>query len=168
MAKAADGLYEGEVKKWGVGKAKTSSNLMFWVTFKIDKKVLDENDRGLDVPLESAEQFERNINRALTPNALSWLVGDLKVLGFDDAHLHRLDPQHPEAFDFEGKRALLRNTAKDKDGKKFEEWKIQRPREEPERPQAEVLEATFAILSEQLQQTKAAQSPKTETADIPF
>lgn len=172
MARVPDGLYRGKVTKWGVGKAKTSSNLVFWITLKLSTKVIDKTDVALDVPLEGEEQAERNITRALTASALEWLVGDLKALGFEDANLHRLDPQHPEAFDFEGKEVLLQNTSKKKDDRTFEEWKIVRPKEDPERPKEEEMDTVFSILSEQLQQTLAAKGGRTKAEikpeDIPF
>lgn len=139
------------MKKWGIGKAKTSNNLTFWFSFKTVAKVLDKDDRSLDVPLEDGEQVERTITRALVPNMLGWLTGDLKLLGFEGRNLKRLNPADPDAHDFGDVEVLAVCGEKEYpagSGKMTEEWKLARPWKEPEKPADEEIDAHFSALQD--------------------
>src|SRR5437867_4295027 len=103
MPKLNPGPYKCRVVKWVIAPAGSNNNLFFFLDFNVEGSYKEgEDSTAAASPLPSGSE-RRVIRRALTANALDWLMGDLKSLGFDGRKLSRLDPQAPDAFNFSGK-----------------------------------------------------------------
>lgn len=126
----------------------------------------DRDNPSNDQPLDERAQEDRTIRRPLTPAGLPWLANDLKILGFTDTNLKRLDPRSKDAFDFQGVEFLAYCGEKEYKGKLLEDWKIDHGHKEPERPSDEVIDASLTVLGEQYKEALALKSGK--SGDSPF
>ena len=93
------GLYKARIANWGFNKAKTGTPQL---VFQFD--LMAEIDPTLpDAMTQFQEPYvQRSLFRALTKDAVEYVVEDLKKLGYDRETFDEFDPAHPNAFPFKG------------------------------------------------------------------
>lgn len=109
------GLYQAFIQKWGFTEAKTGTPQLFF-SVSISKEI-DSKE------LKDCPQYERTIFRAITENTIGFVSADLKNLGYPHPTFDQLEPDHPQAYSFEGHEVKVRcKHGVDQKGAPREEW----------------------------------------------
>lgn len=105
---------------------------------------------------------------------IRFFKADLRSLGVEDDDFakawERVDPQHPEAYNFEGRDLLLSCSHNESNGKTYENWGFYFKPEDPRSIDAEqysVYSATFGALFDAEVTPEGPQSPQGDKGD-PF
>ena len=112
-----EGVYLGEILEQAIVSAHTGTP-----QFALRFLVVSYAD-GSPV----TRQYERKFYRSITEKTASYLLNDLKVLGFTGNDLQQLEPQSPNGQDFTGKQIPFYCSHEDgQNGGTRERWSIAR------------------------------------------
>lgn len=114
-----EGFYAGRItSRWGLGKSKDKGTpcIQWWVTPTHRKEM------GKLVPMETSG--ERTVIRYLTEGTIDSVIKELRSFGYDYDSFDQIDPEHAEAFDFEGIEVELRCKHETYEGEARERWEF--------------------------------------------
>ena len=89
------GIYKAHVQKVSLGEAKTG-NPQITYEFILDSMLQSDGE------FAECPHVPRTIYRVLTENTIDFAVEELRRMGYDRAGFDDLDPDSPNAFDFDG------------------------------------------------------------------
>ncbi len=121
----SEGNYKVKADAWGWSET-TNGAPLFWM----ESKVIGEVDiNHPDAALKPCEPGNARWSIApSTPKSEDWLVRTVRALGYDRDDLLGLDPDRPEAFNFEGREFTVQCRHKEYQGQVREEWTVVTPR----------------------------------------
>ncbi len=112
------GYYVGFIQSWALGQSKEKGTPEFSIVF------IPEYKKGPGGTKEDCPQEKRTIYRYITDKTIDYFVADLKALGYDRDQFDDLDPNSPNAFNFEGAEIEARCKFEDYKGESKEKWEL--------------------------------------------
>jgi hypothetical protein len=113
------GIYKAHIQKATLGEAKTGNPQIVY-EFILDG-ILDSDGEFVD-----CAHVPRTIYRVITENTIDYVVPELQALGYDRDGFDDLDPDSPNAFDFQGIETTVEMKLEMYDDKPRERWQFTR------------------------------------------
>jgi hypothetical protein len=156
-----EGIYRVRAKNWGF--AETTNNFeQFRMTFEVQGKVDKDDLAGQPQPCESGN---RTWTITITSDAnAEWLSSVVLDLGYDREDLLGLDPDTPDAFDFEGVEFFAICKHEEYNNQIREKWAMYRPPTRAlSRDRLQDLNSRFGRAIQEVKDRRAAKSSQPVT-----
>lgn len=100
----AAGDYAAKISKHTVGFHKSTNNFQVILNIDVIGEYQGSNPDADEDFVELREPFQRTIWLTLTANSQSWIEPLLRYLGWNGTDMQELDPESPNAFQFDTER----------------------------------------------------------------
>lgn len=114
-----EGIYKGHLQKVTLGETKTGKPQIVYEF--ITDGILDSSGEFLD-----CANVNRTIFRVLTENTIDFATAELRQLGYDRDNFDDIDPESPNAFDFDGIEVTVEMKLEEYEGRQRERWQFTR------------------------------------------
>lgn len=112
-----EGIYKAHLQKVSLGETKTGKPQIVYEF--ITESILDSSGEFLDCP-----NVTRTLFRVLTENTIDFAVEELRRLGYDREGFDDIDPESPNAFDFEGIEITVEMKLEEYEDRDRERWQF--------------------------------------------
>jgi len=161
------GKYIGEIEEYGWYESERGErHPTVVVQFKLRGMY---NSKG---QLESCPEVSRTFRQAFTEKTATWLLHNLKAMGFVDEDLSNFDPQKEGGANLYGNRFDIVCTHDSYDGNVHEQWMIESRRRRLTRDDLAPLQAKFAaeiakVMGQAAYEAPAADQPVEQPVEQP-
>jgi hypothetical protein len=164
-----EGVYKVRVTAWGWSET-GSGNARFWMSFHVLGKADRDNLKADPTPCAPGTG-SWSITLASEDN-VAWLISNVQSLGYDGHDLRALDPDEPDAFNFEGKEFFASCKHDEYMGRTSEKWSLYKSRKLSKDRFLALNERFGPAVKRKQEQRPAnatpAEAPKADAKNVPF
>jgi hypothetical protein len=113
------GVYKANIQKVTLGETKTGKPQIVY-------EVILDSIQQSDGEFAPCPHLARTIYRVITDNTIDYALDDLRELGYDRATFADIDPESPNAFDFDGIEVTVEMKLEMYEGRQTERWNFTR------------------------------------------
>jgi hypothetical protein len=150
----SEGVYRGRIRDYGIVKSQAGNQ---HPTVFIDFTVIGRYNAATG-ELESCPEVRRSYFRAITERTVSWLLSDLKTIGYDRPGFQYFDPEVPGAVDLFNREIDVDCEHETYNGQPRERWSIHRKRNRDKVGRGE-LSKLDAIYADKLKRILGSSAP---------